>query len=141
MLFRGARPPHAVSGAVTVQTRGYNVGGGIFAAFRANVQMLRGAFERRQRPTLRSERWRGGIPHGQSAIVTAASLSDHFLSADIGELWHVKDTPFDFVRSECATSIGTLPGWKLLLARDPIFVVPQAGQRNLRHKAQTERAS
>lgn len=28
--------------------------------------------------------------------------------------------PFDFVRSECAASLETLPGRKLMLARDPI---------------------
>lgn len=46
----------------------------------------------------------GFIPHGQAAVEAAAPLCGHFLTTQILQCFHGTGTPFDFMRSECATS-------------------------------------
>jgi hypothetical protein len=46
----------------------------------------------------------GVIPHLQAAIVAAAFLRTHLRPSDVLECFHGTGTPFDFVRSERATS-------------------------------------
>lgn len=114
-------PPMAA--VVAIPAGGNDVVGCIPPTFGAWVEMLGSAAQalHRRFRSLLSRSCSGCIvPHQQVAVIAASPLGDHLFSADVLQCSHGTGPSFDFVRSECAASLGTLPGRKLLLARDPI---------------------
>lgn len=109
---------------VAVEAGGNDVIGFIRAPFGTGLEMFGSATQGIQRrlhlASLSWKRSNGIIPHRQVAIITEAPLCYHLILTDILQCAHGTSPPFNFVRSECAASQRTLPGRKLLLARDPI---------------------
>ena len=113
MRFGRHRPFPPVTQVVAVQTRSNDVVGCVSAPFRTGVKMLSRALQDfRQSARLATDRqtgiW-GFIPYGEVAVKTAAPLFEHLLTTQVLKCFHGTGTPFDFMRSECATSQGDAP--------------------------------
>jgi hypothetical protein len=104
-------PP--VTRVVAVPAGGNDVVRGIRTTLGTRMEMLGGAaedFRQASRPAgYRQTQVQGLIPHVETAVIAESLLCDHLLTAQILKCFHGTDTPFDFMRSECAASQGDAP--------------------------------
>ena len=104
-------PP--VTRVVAVPAGGNDIVRGIRTTLGTRMEMLGGAaedFRQASRPAgYRQTQVQGLIPHVETAVIAESLLCDHLLAAQILKCFHGTDTPFDFMRSECAASQGDAP--------------------------------
>jgi hypothetical protein len=97
----------AMPNVIAVPTSGNNIVSGIHTTFRTRVEMLGRASQVlwqgfRSAVRLR-DRVSSIIPHRQAAVIATAALCDHLFLSYLLQCSHDTGTPFDFVKSECAT--------------------------------------
>ena len=104
-------PP--VTCVVAEQAGSNDVVSGVGTTLGSRMEMLCGAsedFRQFSRPAVyRQTRVQGFIPQREIAVKAAPPLCDHLLTAQILQCFHGTGTPFDFVRSECATPVTDAP--------------------------------
>jgi hypothetical protein len=120
MRFRRPWPFPPVTRVVAEQAGGNDVVSVVRTTLGTRMEMLGSASEDFRQSTrlaiYRQTVAKGFIPYGQAAVEAAPPLCGHFLTTQILQCFHCTGTPFNFMRSECATSQVDAP-WQEAIAR------------------------